>query len=210
MSDIDFPPDAAVSDVSLKGTSALLGSRLCHDLISPLGAISNGLELLAMSGHPPSAEMKLIEESVENANNRIRFFRVAFGGASAAQRMARGDIVKLIAGCYAGGRIAVKWQVMPDCSRVETKLALLSILCMESGLPAGGEIIIAEERGEWQIHAYGSKIRFDPDCWNTVNGRATEDLSSAQVQFALLRDALETLGRKPQIGHSDSAISLMY
>jgi histidine phosphotransferase ChpT len=44
----------------IKDTSALLGSRICHDLISPLGAISNGLELLAMSGIASSPEMTLI------------------------------------------------------------------------------------------------------------------------------------------------------
>ena len=64
----------------------LIGSRICHDLISPLGAIGNGVELLTMSGMTEVPEMTLISESVENANARIRFFRIAFGG-----RIARGN-----------------------------------------------------------------------------------------------------------------------
>ena len=56
--------------------AALLGSRLCHDLVSPLGAIGNGLELLEVSGDFPgiakSGEMMLIAESLEAARARIR------------------------------------------------------------------------------------------------------------------------------------------
>lgn len=61
--------------------SALIGSRICHDLISPLGAIGNGLELLQMSGASESPEMTLIADSVTSANARIRFFRIAYGDA---------------------------------------------------------------------------------------------------------------------------------
>ena len=59
--------------------AALLGSRICHDLISPIGAIGNGVELLMMEGGTPSPELVLIAESVAAANARIRFFRLAFG-----------------------------------------------------------------------------------------------------------------------------------
>lgn len=55
--------------------AALIGSRICHDLISPIGAINNGLELLGMSDTPEGPELELISESVGNASARIRFFR---------------------------------------------------------------------------------------------------------------------------------------
>ena len=64
--------------------TALVGSRICHDLISPLGAIGNGLELLQLSGLPQGPEWALIAESVENASARIRFFRIAYGAADSA------------------------------------------------------------------------------------------------------------------------------
>ena len=62
--------------------AALIGSRICHDLISPIGAINNGLELLDMNGGVQGAEMELISGSVGNAGARIRFFRIAFGSFS--------------------------------------------------------------------------------------------------------------------------------
>ena len=55
--------------------AALIGSRICHDLISPIGAINNGLELLGMSDAREGPELELISESVGNASARIRFFR---------------------------------------------------------------------------------------------------------------------------------------
>ena len=61
--------------------ASLIGSRICHDLISPIGAICNGLELMQLDGRPISPEMTLISESVNHANARIRFLRVAFGMA---------------------------------------------------------------------------------------------------------------------------------
>ena len=77
--------------------AALLGSRICHDLISPIGAIGNGVELLMMAGAEHGPEIALIAESVGYANARIRFFRVAFGTATADQRMARAEIASILA-----------------------------------------------------------------------------------------------------------------
>ena len=56
--------------------AALVGSRICHDLISPIGAIGNGVELIGLTENTSSPELALISESVDNANARIRFFRV--------------------------------------------------------------------------------------------------------------------------------------
>ena len=57
--------------------ATLIGSRICHDLISPIGAINNGLELLELTGGAQGPEMDLISNSVEHAEARIKFFRIA-------------------------------------------------------------------------------------------------------------------------------------
>ena len=72
--------------------AALVGSRICHDLISPIGAIGNGVELMMMDRASASPELALIAESVASANARIRYFRVAFGTAGADQRIARSEV----------------------------------------------------------------------------------------------------------------------
>ena len=194
----------------LKDTASLLGSRLCHDLISPLGAISNGLELLAMSGQESSPELALIRESVESANARIRFFRVAFGAASSGQLLARGEIVGILKAALSGGRMNVKWGPSHDPSRVEAKTAFLAILCGETALPQGGEILVSHDRDIWQFHIHGPRIRYEPELWDALTKGREITPSSAQVQFAMLADALTKLGHDAQVGHSESAISIRY
>ncbi|TMV42546.1 hypothetical protein FGG78_41795, partial [Thioclava sp. BHET1] len=105
--------------------TALLGSRICHDLISPLGAIGNGVELLAMSGQALSPEMQLIAESAAQANARIRYFRIAFGAAQGNQRIGQAELVGLLADLGRGSRICVDWLVRGDQSRPAVKLAFL-------------------------------------------------------------------------------------
>ncbi len=75
--------------------AALVGSRICHDLISPIGAIGNGVELVLLDAAVGGPEVTLIADSVSHANARIRFFRIAFGATGADQpdqpRRSRGD-----------------------------------------------------------------------------------------------------------------------
>jgi len=88
--------------------TSLIGSRICHDLISPLGAISNGVELLSMNGAPIGPEMSLISESVENANARIRFFRIAFGSANETQDVGQKEIQSILHDMSRGGRLSIE------------------------------------------------------------------------------------------------------
>lgn len=103
--------------------AALIGSRICHDLISPIGAIGNGVELLMMDGAAQTPELALIAESVASADARIRFFRVAYGAASGNQRIARGEVAGIIADMTRGGRLQVEWISSMELSRREVKLA---------------------------------------------------------------------------------------
>jgi len=92
-----------------KDIAALVGSRICHDLISPLGAIGNGVELLSLTSGETSAEMVLINESVANANARIRFFRIAYGATEMGQRVPRKEILSVLAASARGGRFTYFW-----------------------------------------------------------------------------------------------------
>ena len=177
--------DTSLSDADL---SALLGSRLCHDLISPLGAIGNGVELLAMSGQQSGPEMDLIAQSVTAANARIKFFRVAFGQTSAEQRIGRSEIAKLLGDLSSLGRITHDWQIDGDQARSEVKLAFLAVLCLETLLPFGGEIIAQATPEGWEISAQSDKSRADLTLWERLNdgANAGTEITPAQVQFALL------------------------
>jgi len=112
--------------------AALVGSRICHDLISPIGAIGNGVELMLMEGAGKGPEMALITESVAHANARIRFFRVAYGATGADQRIGRNEVTSILSDMTHGGRIKVDWVSPPDLPRRDVKLVFLLLQCAES------------------------------------------------------------------------------
>ncbi len=177
--------------------TALIGSRICHDLISPIGAISNGVELLAMAGAAPGPEVSLIAESVAAANARIRFFRVAFGGGSTDQRIARGEAAGILADYTAGGRITAAWASDTDLSRAEVKLVYLMILCLETALPFGGRIRVEQEGRRWTVTGQSAKLRAEAGLWSLLaQGTPGPGLSAAQVQFALVGQQLRATGRR--------------
>ncbi|TMV92876.1 histidine phosphotransferase [Thioclava sp. BHET1] len=200
------PSDASLDDESL---AALLGSRLCHDLISPLGAIGNGVELLALSGQQLGPEMELIAQSVEAANARVKFFRVAFGQAGHEQRLGHAEISGLLDGMFAQGRITVDWQISGDLPRAEVKLAFLAILCLETLLPFGGILLIAPGPKGWVLSAQSEKSKPQAAPWEALNG-GVHDITPAHVQFALLPREMARLGRSLswEIGEAGGTIRL--
>ena len=109
--------------------AALVGSRLCHDLISPVGAIQNGLELLSMAGGAPGPELDLIQDSCDSATARIRFFRVAFGAADSEQMVSGRDIADTLEGLCKGGRTMAVWDAYGDYPRSAVQLVYLAFLC---------------------------------------------------------------------------------
>ncbi len=176
---------------------ALLGSRICHDLISPIGAIGNGVELLMLEGQQPGPEIALIAESVANANARLRFFRIGFGASGGDQRLGRPEILGLLADLTRGGRIGIDWTAPPDLPRREVKLAFLLIMCLETAMAYGGTITVEHGEKGWQILGRAPRLKVDPDLWEVLsNPAAPQDVTAAQVHFALVPEELARQGRR--------------
>lgn len=190
--------------------TALIGSRICHDLISPLGAIGNGLELLQMGGAIDGPEMALIAQSVANANARIRFFRIAFGAAGDGQRVGRSEMASILGDTYAEGRVRLAHDLPVELTRVEAKMALLALLCLETALPYGGTLSVTAEDG-WRITAQSDKLKLDAPLWAHLAGTgAGSDLAAAQVQFALLPICAQQNGRAVTVNHAPDLIEVRF
>lgn len=165
--------------------AALIGSRICHDLISPIGAINNGLELLTMTGDTSGPEIDLIAESVNNASARIKFFRIAFGAAG-DQPIGENDARDIIAGIESG-RVSIIYRPGASEPRKMVRLVFLAILCLEAALPYGGTIEITEENGRWRLLGSGEKLNVDEGLWSVLaDPTQLEKVEPAHVQFALL------------------------
>lgn len=168
--------------------AALVGSRLCHDLISPVGAIQNGLELLSLSGADQSApEMALIQDSCASAAARIRFFRVAFGLATPGQMMGQREVEGNLRDLCAGGRLTPDWTVKGDLSRTEVQLVYLAWLCCETALPQGGTIRVERDDLGWHLTASGPRIAANAVIWAQLDVPEPQpEMTPDKVQFAML------------------------
>src|SRR5918999_443760 len=102
------PSPGGVPPMSTPDLSALVSARLCHDLISPMGAIGNGLELMNISATPGSAELALVHDSLNTALAKLRFFRIAFGPADPQARQSMDEAAQLTEDMF-HGRFTVSW-----------------------------------------------------------------------------------------------------
>jgi len=179
--------------------AALLGSRLCHDLVSPLGAIGNGVELLEMStdfpGIAQSAEMRLIAEAVAAARTRIQAYRMAFGMAQGDQRIGRAELARLLEGVAAQGRLQITLDAAGDFPRPEIRMLTLALMCMETAMPWGGRVIVLRDGPSWRLVAECDRARADPDLWAWLDGRQPRPLAPSEVHFALLAEAARAQSR---------------
>ncbi|OUD10868.1 hypothetical protein BVC71_05195 [Marivivens niveibacter] len=163
--------------------AALIGSRICHDLVNPLSAVCNGVELLELSGVAPSEEMSLIRDSLANATARIQLFRFAFGPASDAF-VAEAEMLKLLGTLSKGTRHCFNWNA-GTAPRSAVRRMLLAMLCAETMTPLGGDITIASNQTEWTVTATGRRIAIPTEAEAVLNGEQF-DLPPAQVHFNVL------------------------
>jgi len=190
--------------------SALIGSRICHDIISPLGAIGNGVELLALSNAAPTEEMALIHQSVANANAKVQLFRIAFGTANAGQTVGATEMAGVLTAYFTDGRTRCDYLVTDTVPRPEAKAALLAALCLHSALPSGGRIELRRTGARWGLAAQGM-VHVDAGLWAALDhGQPMPDLSAATVHFALLPQALAALDRRAKFSRGDDRLLLEF
>ncbi|CAE7197303.1 chpT [Symbiodinium microadriaticum] len=145
----------------------LLCSRLAHDLISPVGAIGNGLEILEDSPEPDMQKEAagLIRLSAEEASARLQILRLAFGALGGADQVALGDAHNVLMGFVKERRIKLDWQLddEPAPARLVKFLATLSLITAEA-LPRGGDLIISQiEGGGFELSATGRRVHMPDD-----------------------------------------------
>jgi histidine phosphotransferase ChpT len=126
--------------------AALLCSRVCHDLISPVGAIVNGLEVLDDNPKPEDRDfaLDLIRKSARTASARLQFCRLAFGAAgSSGAQIDLGDAQNMAKGHFEDGKITLSWnlpRLLLPKNRV--KLLLNMLVIAQQTIPRGGTLMI--------------------------------------------------------------------
>lgn len=177
--------------------AALIGSRICHDLISPIGAIGNGVELMLMEAATKGPELALISESVANASARIRYFRVAFGAAGGDTRIGRPEVLSILSEITKGSRMQIGWTGPADLARREVKIAFLLIQCLETAMPWGGQITVLVDGQRWTVTGTAPRLRVDAALWDVLSAPGPlPDITPALVHFALVSPELRAQNRR--------------
>ena len=178
---------------------ALVSSRICHDLISPVGAIGNGVELLeSYSANMP--EIGLIADSVDNATAKLRFFRICFGQSSEGAKTSASEAEAIGTAMVQTARLQLEWQLQAThYPRERVKLLFLILLCVETALPVGGTITITEYGDVIEVKAESPRVVVQ-EAWRIFTDESDVPITSAQVQFPLAK----TLSRNIQVESTDT------
>ena len=189
--------------------AALVSSRICHDLISPIGAIGNGVELLEMTGQGNGPELALISDSAQSASARVKFFRIAFGSAKEGQAIGIDEISAILSARGRDGRFRYTWTEDGTIDRTEAKLLFLAILCVEHALPRGGQIQVDRTQRGWLVRSAGGKAHLDDVLWTALQqGKEPLSLDSGRIQFAALAMMLGGSGRRLVVDQTDGQLTL--
>jgi histidine phosphotransferase ChpT len=194
---------AELFTLSAPDLAALLCSRVCHDIISPVGAINNGLELLDEGGADEDA-MNLIRASARNASARLQFARIAFGAAgSAGMLIDTGDAEAVAIAFLKNEKPELIWNgaraLLP---KNKVKLLLNLILIANGAIPRGGRITVTledlESAPKFTLAASGPMVRVPPKFLEMHSGNKPEeaiDAHAVQPYYTLLlaREAAMTI-----------------
>ncbi|WP_173931931.1 histidine phosphotransferase family protein [Chelativorans sp. Marseille-P2723] len=180
--------------LSAPDLTALMCSRVCHDIISPVGAINNGLELLDEGGADEEA-MQLIRASAANASAKLQFARLAFGAAgSAGMQIDTGDAEAVATAFIRNEKPELEWvggrALLP---KNKVKLLLNLILVANAAIPRGGKLTVRledlETEPKFTVFAHGPMVRVPPRFLELHSGQGTEepvDAHSVQYYYTLL------------------------
>ncbi|MFM6931377.1 MAG: histidine phosphotransferase family protein [Novosphingobium sp.] len=204
--------------ISAIDLASMLCSRLCHDMLSPVGALSNGLELLAeeRDGEMRKRIVELLEQSAKTSADKLKFFRLAFGAAGGFGEMVPvAEPRALVEGLVSNNeRITLQWNVAAEVlPKPAVKVLLnLSLFGMES-LVRGGTLEVGAElndgASEIVVRATGPRIAFDETVGKALEGSLPEDqLSSRTAPAALIQAVAQELGGGVQYALSDGALVL--
>ncbi len=168
--------------------AALLCSRVCHDIISPVGAINNGLELLDEGGADDDA-MDLIRSSAHNASVRLKFARLAFGASgSVGASIDTGEAEKAVQDfSSADNKTEITWEgPRAIVAKNKVKLLLNLFLVAYGSIPRGGSIAVKledlETNPRFSLVARGRMVRVPPKFLEIQNGELDEAVDAHSIQ----------------------------
>ena len=166
--------------------AALLCSRVCHDLISPVGAIVNGLEVLEEDKDEETKifALDLIKKSARQASAKLQFCRLAFGAAgSAGAQIELGDAEKAARGLIEDGKTTIVWNLPRELVAKNRAKLLLNLLVVAAGaIPRGGTLTVDPVGTGYRVTAAGLNARMTPATAELLAGSPTQPVDAHAIQ----------------------------
>jgi histidine phosphotransferase ChpT len=179
------------SPIDALDLAALLCSRVCHDLISPVGAIVNGLEVLEEEKDEATKEfaLDLIKRSAGTASAKLQFCRIAFGAAgSAGAQIDLGDAESIARGFLEDDKTKLAWNLPRALlAKNRVKLLLNMLLIAGQSIPRGGTLTVdpigAGETMGFKVTAAGTNAKVPPAVPPLLTGESgAEGLDAHRIQ----------------------------
>ena len=170
--------------------AALLVSRVCHDLVSPVGAVVNGLEVLEDETDMAmrADALRLVAASAEQAAARLQFARIAFGAAgSAGAELDLAEVGRIMSGLLKGGKVELIWQAEAvNWPKDWAKLLMNAVLVAADSLPRGGKVYVETDGDasapKFTIRRRGTIARLTPEVEGALKGEPAAALDGRSIQ----------------------------
>ena len=196
--------------------ASLLCSRLCHDLMSPVGALNNGIELLADEQDPDMRDrcLDLLSQSARTTANKLKFFRLAFGAAGGfGDAVAASEARSALEGLLGDGKIELGWMVEDEkLPKNPTKVLLNLALIAVDSLVRGGRLDIGAESNEGfeiAIRAEGPRIALDSAIAETLVNGGTGEIEPRTAGAFLAHSLATETGGSIQLSRPSDEVLMM-
>lgn len=170
----------------------LLASRLIHELVGPVGGVSNGVELLSELGEADTETVDLLTDSAGRASRKLQFYRLAYGHAGRTR--ASLDMLKAVVDGYLEkSAVSSLWSIEQNAPVLALpgigKCLLLAIEIGAATLLRGGRLLVTADHSEVSVTAHGAQATLRPDIANLLSiGRAhDEEVTANTVHAAYLQ-----------------------
>ena len=193
--------------------AALLVSRVCHDLVSPIGAVVNGLEVLEDETDMAmrADALRLVAASAEQAAVRLQFARIAFGAAgSAGAELDLAEVGRIMAGLLKGGKVELTWQAQAvNWPKDWAKLLMNTVLVAADCLPRGGKLMVETADAtppSFRIRAAGTIARITPEADLALSGEPGSALDGRSIQPYLTHQLAKTLNARLTVAPGEGEV----
>lgn len=207
--------DLAGSDLADPELAGIVCARICHDLVSPVGAVVNGADLIREMGTADATEeMAMVEQSARRAAALLKFHRLAFGTAGdRGATLARGQLRERVEDVLAGRRVQLGWCTPqgPAISLPVARLICLMLLAGRAMLGMSGTLRVVLPAGEAlpvAVIAEGAKVAASADQRRWLAGGPGPAPDSRQVEFALAGPAAAAAGARIELIEGEGQLAL--